>query len=290
VRSGRLDVDGASALRTRLDFEVDGLTPDEAIEIERRGELVAVEEVLLAIGIDDEAETAIGNDALDSAGRQRGSPESLLDELIRRGAGPRRTNDRAEAGAKPAGPSVPRSASFGAVAPCLREYNDRGASTEVTPIARTIVVDDDADIAELLCDLLEYLGHEATPFASVLPGLGELSACRPDLIVIDIGLHPAREQQSGLQVVHAARSGEPLRDVPIIVLATDPKLLSEAMPDLMRRGDIHRLDKPFDLLTFERVVHMALGSGPSVDRMTSGRLRLMPEEAEAAHPRARSSG
>lgn len=96
-------------------------------------------------------------------------------------------------------------------------------------------------------------------YTRALPGIDELTASRPDVIVVDLALRAEREQLTGLQVVHSARCGTALRDVPIIVLVTQPAALDVTWPDLMDRGDIHRLEKPFDLFSFDRVVNTALG-------------------------------
>src|SRR4029079_14772149 len=66
-RSGGLDVLGAVALGVRLDLEGDPLAAGEPVEVERRGEAAAVEEVLLAVLGRDEAEAAVGDDLLDGA-------------------------------------------------------------------------------------------------------------------------------------------------------------------------------------------------------------------------------
>ena len=124
---------------------------------------------------------------------------------------------------------------------------------------RATVIDDDADIAELICELLEAQGLRCVSFTDALPGIGELAASRPDLIVIDLALRAEREQLTGLQVVHAARSGVELRDIPIILLISEPIALDQVWPEVMQRGDVQRLTKPFDLIAFERVVNTALG-------------------------------
>ena len=114
-------------------------------------------------------------------------------------------------------------------------------------------------MAGLICELLEARDFECVQYGSALPGLEELIASRPELIVIDVGLHPGREEQTGLQVIHAARSGSELRDVPIIVLVADMPSFEDAWGELRERGDVHRLNKPFNLDTFDRVVNTALG-------------------------------
>ena len=124
---------------------------------------------------------------------------------------------------------------------------------------RVTILDDDADLLDLLRDIFLSEGCVVAAFRDALPGLDEIAASRPELIVVDLGMNPHRDQLSGLQIIHSARSGEKLRDVPIIVSSADPQALADAWPDLMQRGDIHQLAKPFDLETFDRVVQTALG-------------------------------
>ena len=65
---GRANVLGARTLGALGDLELDLLTANEAVEIERGVEPAAMEEVFLRILGGDEAEAAIGNDLLDGTG------------------------------------------------------------------------------------------------------------------------------------------------------------------------------------------------------------------------------
>ena len=47
--------------------------------------------------------------------------------------------------------------------------------------------------------------------------------------------------------------------MPIIVCSADIQGLADAWPDFMERGDIHQLELPCDLATFEHIVAAALG-------------------------------
>src|SRR5204863_2282017 len=66
--SGCADVPRATALGALLDFELDLLTAVEAIEVERRSQAVAMEEVILPVLAGDEAEASIRNDLFDGSG------------------------------------------------------------------------------------------------------------------------------------------------------------------------------------------------------------------------------
>ena len=126
-------------------------------------------------------------------------------------------------------------------------------------MTRVTVIDPDRDVLDVYRDLLSTLGYEVQAYTDALPGIEQLLESRPDLVLVDVELDPEREQLTGLQVVHSARSGTELRDVPIILCTTATERMAAALPEVMERGDVHRLEKPFDLPTFERVVQSALG-------------------------------
>lgn len=140
-------------------------------------------------------------------------------------------------------------------------------------MTRVTVIDPDRDVLDLYRELLSSFGYEVETYTDALPGIEQLLASRPDLIIVDVELDPQREQLSGLQVVHSARSGAALRDVPIVISTTATERIAAALPEVMERGDVHRLEKPFDVPTFERVVQTALGlSHGAVDAPETGRL------------------
>ena len=102
------------------------------------------------------------------------------------------------------------------------------------------------------------MGARSAPVARI----EELIELRPDLLIIDLRVLTEREELSGLQTIHAARTSSQLREVPIVVCTADLIGLQHEWPALMERGDVHQLTKPFDLRTFERVLAMATGSTP----------------------------
>ena len=143
---------------------------------------------------------------------------------------------------------------------------------------RITVIDDDRDVLDLFEELLTELGYDVHVYADALPGIEQLIDSKPDLIIVDLTLAPEREQLTGAQVIHSARSSSELRDVPIIVCSAATDLLHETWPALMKRGDIQQLEKPFDLLTFERVVETALGlNHGTLDARSAGANLAMPD-------------
>lgn len=126
-------------------------------------------------------------------------------------------------------------------------------------MTRVTVIDPDRDLLDLYRELFAAFGYEVETYADALPGIEQLAASRPDLVVVDVELEAEREQLTGLQVLHSARSSTPLQDVPIVICTTATERIAAEMPEVMERGDVHRLEKPFDIATFERVVQAALG-------------------------------
>jgi CheY-like chemotaxis protein len=157
---------------------------------------------------------------------------------------------------------------------------------------RATVIDHDADVVDLLCELLELQGFDCDKQTSALPGIEALTASRPDLIVVDLGVRHVREELTGLQIVHSARSGAVLRDVPVVVLTTDIAAIGDVWPEVMARGDVHRLEKPFNLTAFERVINTAMGRPHAgMDRAGADGPHLVSERArEAPDQRVRESG
>ena len=93
--SGCADASRARALGALLDIERDALAAVEAIEVQGRVQLVAVEEVVLAVLGGDETETAVSNDLLDGA-CGHGCPFTLPELKSRRTVRSRRGVDHAE--------------------------------------------------------------------------------------------------------------------------------------------------------------------------------------------------
>ena len=94
---GGAHVIGARALGALLDVELDALAADQAVEVERRIEAAAMEEVFLLILGGDEAEAAIGDDLLDSTGGHVGPPHSTNGWIADRTARSKRETTRSTA-------------------------------------------------------------------------------------------------------------------------------------------------------------------------------------------------
>lgn len=107
------------------------------------------------------------------------------------------------------------------------------------PEARLLVVDDDADIVELLAASLRFSGFEVTTARNGHDALALASSARPDLIVLDV-MMPGLD---GLAVVRRLR--ESGNRVPVVLL-TARDATEDRVAGLTVGGDDY-ITKPFSL-------------------------------------------
>jgi len=90
-------------------------------------------------------------------------------------------------------------------------------ATAAGPVARVLVIDDEADIRRFVRVALESEGHDVSEAADLQRGLVEAGTRRPDLVVLDLGLPDGdgvgfvrefRSWSSAPVLVLSARSGE----------------------------------------------------------------------------------
>jgi two-component system, OmpR family, phosphate regulon response regulator PhoB len=80
--------------------------------------------------------------------------------------------------------------------------------------ARILVVEDEADLAELVSFNLREAGHQVTTASSGSMALAELRRLKPDLVVLDVMLPDV----SGLEVCRRIRRDEATARIPVIML------------------------------------------------------------------------
>ncbi len=88
--------------------------------------------------------------------------------------------------------------------------------------AKTIlVVDDNPDIVDYVCVLLEDNGYETLPASGSSAALEELERSHVDLAIIDV-LMPGR---SGLDLLRSIRSNPDRADLPVVVLTGNDQVV-----------------------------------------------------------------
>lgn len=121
------------------------------------------------------------------------------------------------------------------------------------PPRRVLIVEDNADAAEMLRDLLELLGHHATLAAKGNEALELLRSRGADVVLCDLGL----PGMSGYELARAIRHDTSLRETPLVALT------GYGQPEDRKRtaaaGFDEHLTKPVDLQvlgeTLRRLCH-----------------------------------
>jgi DNA-binding NtrC family response regulator len=119
--------------------------------------------------------------------------------------------------------------------------------------SRVLIVEDQEEIAEILGEMVETLGHEVRFAATLNDAVATVRAEAPDAILLDIVLPDARETQ-GLDRLKAVGPKIPI----IMVTANVDEGLGR---ELLKRGAFDYIMKPFDRDQLDRGLSAALGSG-----------------------------
>ena len=114
--------------------------------------------------------------------------------------------------------------------------------------AQIIVIDDNADIVDIL---ITYLCDEGYRASGALTGDERVISSRPDLVILDIALDGG---MNGIDMLKRIRSIVPTTKVLMATGNSDPVLARESL----ELGAFAYIDKPFDLGYLKRVVAMAL--------------------------------
>lgn len=101
-----------------------------------------------------------------------------------------------------------------------------------------LVVDDDPDILDAICDILDAEGYRIARARHGVEALAQVTAERPALILLDL-MMPVMD---GVAFAHALRERAPAWDVPILVISADGN--PQRAASVGARG---YLAKPFDI-------------------------------------------
>jgi CheY-like chemotaxis protein len=101
-----------------------------------------------------------------------------------------------------------------------------------------LVVDDDPDILDAICDILDAEGYRVSRARHGLEALAQVESARPDVILLDL-MMPVMD---GVAFSQALRQRPRVRDIPILVISADGNPQRAASV-----GAAGYLAKPFDI-------------------------------------------
>jgi two-component system nitrogen regulation response regulator NtrX len=102
-----------------------------------------------------------------------------------------------------------------------------------------LIVDDEADIRDLVAGILEDEGHGARTAADADGALGEIAKRRPSLVFLDIWLQGSR--LDGLSLLDAIKEQHP--DLPVVMISGHGNI--ETAVSAIKRGAYDYIEKPF---------------------------------------------
>jgi CheY-like chemotaxis protein len=120
------------------------------------------------------------------------------------------------------------------------------------PIGRVLVVDDEAQVCEMVRDALVEFGYEVAVASGGPEALGLVSSFGPDAVLLDV-LMPG---MSGAEVLARMRQDHPA--VAVVMLTGNQD--QHAARQLLANGAFDYVRKPFDLQVLERVMAAAVAS------------------------------
>jgi two-component system, NtrC family, nitrogen regulation response regulator NtrX len=118
--------------------------------------------------------------------------------------------------------------------------------------ADILIVDDEADIRELIAGILQDEGFETRLAHNSDAALSELTQRRPSLVVLDIWLQGSR--MDGLDLLLEIKARAP--DVPVVIISGHGNI--ETAVSAIRRGAYDYIEKPFNADRLLLVVGRAL--------------------------------
>ena len=127
----------------------------------------------------------------------------------------------------------------------------------MTPPEKTVlIIEDEADAAELFAEMMRVSGFRVLKTTSSKPALSLLSTEKPDIVILDIMM----PEVSGLDILRQMRQEPALAEIPVVVVS------AKSMPaDIrigMEAGASTYLTKPVGFLELKEAVERALGSSP----------------------------
>ena len=105
--------------------------------------------------------------------------------------------------------------------------------------ADILVVDDEADIREIVAGILEDEGHAARTASDSDSALAAIAARRPSLLFLDIWLQGSR--LDGLSLLDEVHAQHP--DLPVVIISGHGNI--ETAVSAIKRGAYDYIEKPF---------------------------------------------
>ena len=123
-----------------------------------------------------------------------------------------------------------------------------------TPQKTVLIIEDEADAAELFAEMMRVSGFRVLKTSSSAPAVSMMSAEKPDVVLLDIMMPDI----SGLEILRQMRADPELLNIPVVVVSA--KSMPADIKNGMEAGASTYLTKPVGFLELKESVERALGS------------------------------
>jgi CheY-like chemotaxis protein len=126
-----------------------------------------------------------------------------------------------------------------------------------SPEKTVLIVEDEADAAELFAEMMRVSGFRVRKTSSSTPALSMMTEEKPDIVLLDIMMPDV----SGLDILRQMRHDPVLANIPVVVVSA--KSMPADIRNGMEAGASTYLTKPVGFLELKEAVERALGSQSS---------------------------
>ena len=140
-------------------------------------------------------------------------------------------------------------------------------------MADILIVDDEADIRDIISDLLKDEGYAARTADDADSAFAAIEATAPDLIILDIWLQGSR--MDGIEILKSVKRDNP--GIPIVIISGHGNI--EVAVAAVQQGAYDFIEKPFNIKQLMVVVARALEAG----RLRRENARLRATEASGGN-------
>ena len=123
-----------------------------------------------------------------------------------------------------------------------------------SPEKTVLIIEDEADAAELFAEMMRVSGFRVLKTSSSTPALSLIDTEKPDIIILDIMM----PEVSGLDILREMRRDSALAEIPVIVVSA--KSMPADIRHGMEAGASMYLTKPVGFLELKEAVERALGN------------------------------
>ena len=124
----------------------------------------------------------------------------------------------------------------------------------MTGRGRVLVVDDEPQVLDMLREIVEELGHEASTAASVEQAIVAMARVRPDLVLLDLSMPGS----SGLEALTYFRQFHSTVSVIVVTGRMEPEIARQART----AGAFAIVGKPVDIKGLKDLVVQAMSLAP----------------------------